>query len=66
MKYTRSQYTPRTNIRLKNNVTNEVTVGDIVNEEEIEGRQFYVVRVGPRHLKLLKEGFTIMKSQKVK
>ena len=66
MKYTRAQYTPKTNVRLKNNVTNEVTNGDIVNEEEIEGKQFYVVRVGPRYLKLSKEGFSLMKTSKIK
>lgn len=64
MKNFRSQYTPKTSIRLKNNVTNEITLGDIVNEEEIEGRQFYVVRVGPRLLKLSKEGFTLMKTSR--
>jgi hypothetical protein len=50
------------NVRLKNNFTNEVTRGDIVDEEYIDGKQFYVVKVGPRLLKLSKDGYTLLKT----
>ena len=50
------------NVRLKNNFTNEVTRGDIVNEEFIDGKQFFVVKVGPRFLKFSKEGYTLLKT----
>ena len=50
------------NVRLKNKFTNEVTRGDIVDEEYIDGKQFYVVKVGPRLLKLSKDGYTLLKT----
>jgi len=50
------------NVRLKNNFTNEVTRGDIVNEEFIDGKQFFVVKVGPRFLKFSKEGYTLLRT----
>lgn len=55
-------YKTKLNVRLKNNITNEVTRGDIVDEEYIDGKQFYVVKVGPRLLKLSKEGYTLLKT----
>jgi hypothetical protein len=39
-----------------------VTRGDIVNEEFIDGKQFFVVKVGPRFLKFSKEGYTLLKT----
>lgn len=55
-------YKTKPNVRFKNNITNEVTRGDIVDEEYIDGKQFYVVKVGPRLLKLSKEGYTLLKT----
>ena len=55
-------YKIKPNVRFKNNITNEVTRGDIVDEEYIDGKQFYVVKVGPRLLKLSKEGYTLLKT----
>lgn len=62
--YTKQRLTFKTkpNVRFKNNITNEVTRGDIVDEEYIDGKQFYVVKVGPRLLKLSKEGYTLLKT----
>ena len=62
--YTKQRLTYKTkpNVRFKNNITNEVTRGDIVDEEYIDGKQFYVVKVGPRLLKLSKEGYTLLKT----
>lgn len=58
----RITYKIKPNVRFKNNITNEVTRGDIVDEEYIDGKQFYVVKVGPRLLKLSKEGYTLLKT----
>jgi hypothetical protein len=55
-------YKIKPSVRFKNNITNEVTRGDIVNEEFIDGKQFYVVKVGPRLLKFSKEGYTLLKT----
>ena len=55
-------YKVKPNVRFKNNITNEVTRGDIVNEEFIDGKQFFVVKVGPRFLKFSKEGYTLLKT----
>ena len=55
-------YKIKPNVRFKNNITNEVTRGDIVDEEFIDGKQFFVVKVGPRFLKFAKEGYTLLKS----
>ena len=58
---TRNLYIIRPNTNFKNNITKEVLVGDIINEEEIEGKRFYIVKIGPRVLKFSKEGYSIMK-----
>jgi len=62
MKRNRPLYKVKPNISFKNNITKEVTVCDIVNEEEIEGKRFYIVKIGPRILKFAKEGYSIVKS----
>lgn len=62
MKRNRSLYKVKPNISFRNNVTKEITIGDIINEEEIEGKLFYVVRIGPRLLKFSREGYSIIKS----
>lgn len=58
----RPAYKAKPNVRLKNNITNEVTRGDIVNEEFIDGKPFYVVKVNSRFLKFSKDGHTLMKT----
>ena len=62
MRQNRPLYKVKPNISFKNNITKEITVGDIVNEEEIEGRRFYIVKIGTRFLKFSKEGYSIVKS----
>lgn len=62
MKQNRPLYKVKPNISFKNNITKEITVGDIVNEEDIEGKRFYIVKIGPRYLKFSKEGYSIVKS----
>jgi hypothetical protein len=47
------------------NKINEVSyVGDIINEEEIEGKGYYVVKINGRVQKLAKEGFVITRNIK--
>lgn len=59
---TRPLYKVKPNIIFKNNITKEVLSGDIINEEDIEGRRFYIVKIGPRVLKFSKEGYSIVKA----
>lgn len=63
---TRSQYAVRPNVTLFNRLNNEQFTGDLVNEEEIEGKSFFVLRVGPRVMKLAKDAYTLKKSLKAR
>ncbi|NDG30620.1 hypothetical protein EB118_11185 [bacterium] len=58
----RKAYKIKPNTNFKNNITKEVVSGDIINEEEIEGKRFYIVKIGPRVLKFSKEGYSILKT----
>lgn len=40
-----------------NHLTNETVTGDLINEDEIEGKKFYVMRINGRVLKLAKEAY---------
>lgn len=60
---TKNLYKIKPNTNFKNNITKEVHTGDIINEEEIEGKRFYIVKIGPRVLKFSKEGYSIVKTQ---
>lgn len=55
-------YKTKPNVMFKNKITNEVARGDIVNEEFIDGKQFYVVKIGLRFLKFSKDGYTLLKT----
>jgi hypothetical protein len=52
------QFVVKPNFVLFNRLNNEQIVGDLINEDEIEGKHFYVVRVGQRTLKLAKDAYT--------
>ena len=58
MRTQRSQFTIKPNFTLYNRLNSEKITGDLVNEDEIDGKQFYVVRVGPLVLKLAKDAYT--------
>lgn len=59
MNYDRkNQFVTKPNFVLFNRLNNEQITGDLVNEDEIDGKQFYVLRVGPRYLKLAKDAYT--------
>lgn len=54
----RQQFVIKPNFVLFNRLNSEQIVGDLINEDEIEGKQFYVLRVGQRTLKLAKDAYT--------
>ena len=58
------QYKPKINVKFKNKVTSEFLVGDIINEESIDGKAFWVVKVGNRTLKLSKDAYAIQAKTK--
>ncbi len=60
----KSKYITRPNVVLVNRFNNEVVECDIINEDEIEGKKFFVVKSArtARVLKLAKDAYTIKKS----
>lgn len=57
----RPTYQEKKNVLLKNTFNNERMRCDIINEESIDGKLFFVVRMGPRVLKLAKESHSLVK-----
>lgn len=58
----RPQYNRRSNVKFKNKLNSEIVTGDLVNEEEIEGRMYYVVKTEKgNYIKLTKEAYTLQK-----
>lgn len=47
------------NVKLINHVSNEEYVGDIIGEDTIDGKTFWIMKVGARVFKLAKEGFEL-------
>lgn len=60
----RVEYQVKPNVKLKNRMNEGTYVGDIINEEDIEGKGYYVVRINGRVQKLAKEAFIIMRNDK--
>ena len=62
-KFNKPRYRRIINARLKNRLNNEVIVGDIINEEEIEGSSFFVVRTSKGNVvKLTKDAYSIQRT----
>lgn len=57
-------YKVKPNVKLKNVMTNEVVTVDILNEEDIEGRKFWIIRSKQRVLKLSKDAYSLVKGSK--
>lgn len=57
----RKSYATKKDVVLVNRVTNEVITGDIINEDEIEGRFFFVIKSGGRVIKVAKDAYNIKK-----
>lgn len=53
-------YAVKRNVTLKNKLTGELIQGDVVNEEDIDGRFFYVLRNHRGTYKYVKEAFTLL------
>jgi hypothetical protein len=60
----RPVYKIRENIILRNIFNNNDIHGDIINEEDIEGKTFYIVRSNNRVYKLAKEAHSLIKKTK--
>ena len=64
---TKQTFNAKQNVTLFNKITNDTYVGDIVNEDEIEGRQYWVFYPTNRkttRLLLAKDSYTITKAKK--
>lgn len=59
---TSNQFIVKRNFTLFNQLNNESVTGDLINEDEIEGRKFYVMKIGPRVMKFAKDAYTTKKS----
>lgn len=60
----KTKFIVKPNVTFINRYNNEVVIGDIINEDDIEGKKFYVVKTthSARVLKLAKDAFTIKKN----
>ena len=58
----RVKFNVRPNIKFKNKLSSEILIGDLINEEEIEGKGYFVVRNNKGNvIKLTKEAYSIQK-----
>lgn len=57
----RNKYQPKHNVLLKNIVSGETMRVDIVNEREIDGKQFWVINFDKRQALLAKASYSIVK-----
>lgn len=63
----RSQnFVEKKNVVLFNRMNHEQVVGDLINEDEIDGKSFFVMRVNGRVMKYSKEAFTTKKSMVIR
>jgi hypothetical protein len=62
--HNRNQYPVKPNVTLQNRLNNETITGDLVNEDEIDGKKFFVLRAGrpPRLMKLAKDAYILKKT----
>lgn len=63
-RFNRNQFVIKHNVTLQNRLNNETITGDLVNEDEIDGKKFFVLRAGrpPRLMKLAKDAYTLKKT----
>lgn len=58
----RPVYKVRPDVKFKNKLNGETVIGDLINEEEIEGKLFYVIRNNRGSvIKLTREAYYIQK-----
>ena len=58
MRQQRNVFVTKPNYTLYNHLNNEPMTGDLINEDEIEGKKFYVMRINGRVLKLAKDSYS--------
>lgn len=60
----RNQFIVKHNVTLQNRLNNETITGDLVNEDEIDGKKFFVLRSGhpARLMKLAKDAYQLKKT----
>lgn len=62
MKPQRKKYSIKHDVKLKNRYNGDIVLGDIINEEEIEGKAFYVLRNQKGSVvKLTREAYYVQK-----
>lgn len=54
----RNVFVTKPNYTVFNHLTNESMTGDLINEDEIDGKKFYVMRINGRVLKLAKDAYS--------
>lgn len=58
----RPQYYIRRDIKIKNRLNGEIISGDLINEEDIDGKSYFVVRNDKGSIvKLTKEAYSLIK-----
>jgi hypothetical protein len=64
----RNQYIVKHDVTLLNKLNNESITGDLINEEEIEGKMFFVLRSGhpSRLMKLAKDAYSLKKTSLIR
>lgn len=63
MQTRRVKYNIRPNVKIKNRLNGDIVFGDLINEEEIEGKGFFVLRKDRGHvIKLSKEAYSLVKT----
>lgn len=60
MKNRQPTYSIKKNATLKNRLNNELFYGDVINEESIEGKMFFVIRKEGKVFKLSKDSFSVV------
>jgi len=53
------QYTIKRNATLRNRINNDLYYGDVINEENIDGKVFFVVRKEGKVFKLNKDSYVV-------
>lgn len=60
MKTKRPTYNIKRNVTFKNKFNNESYTGDLINEDSIDGKLFYVVKKDAKVFKLAKESYSVI------
>lgn len=59
----RVKYNVKPNVKIKNRLNGDIIFGDLINEEEIEGKGFFVLRKDRGHvIKLSKEAYSLVRT----